>query len=267
MGLLDDCQELFDTKNLYEVLGVDKDAKDADVKKAYRKSSLKFHPDRHVNSDKNTQAEVTRKFQTVSKVHFILSDKDKRALYDDTGVIAGEDSLESEADWQDYWRILFPKITTKDIDSFLDKYIGSNDEKDDVRAAYLKYEGDMDKIFESVIAFDEDRARDIIEELIESESLEKFDKFVNEPKTKREKRKAKIAKEAKLAAKEKAKKKAEAENADDDDLVKAIQSRSKGNFNSMIASLEAKYGGGGGAGAKSSPKRKASNSAPAKRKK
>lgn len=259
MGLLDDCQELFSTKSLYEVLGVDKDAKDADIKKAYRKLSLRFHPDRHVDSPQDVQQKNTRTFQTLSKVHFILSDKDKRNLYDNSGIIAGEDCLEGEANWEEYWRALFPKITVKDIESFMDKYIGSKDEKDDVRAAYLKYEGNMDKISETVIAFDEDRTRALIEDLIETEGLERFEQFADEPQSRRDRRRAKSEKEAKLAAKEQ--KKMDKNN---DDLVKAIQSRQKGNFDAMIASLEAKYSGNGN---KASPKRKATAKANAKRRK
>jgi len=216
-----------------------------------------------VNSEQTVQSIATRKFQTVSNVHFILSNKEKRELYDNTGVIDGEDGVESEADWADYWRLLFPKITTRDIDAFIERYIGSSDERDDVRTAYCKYEGDMDKIYECVIAFDEKRTRDIIEELIESEQLEKFDLYVNESQSKRDKRKAKIAKEARMAAKEKKKAKSSENAGADDDLVNAIQSRSKGNFDSMIASLEAKYGGMD----TKSPKRKAPKAGSSKRRK
>lgn len=253
MGLLDDCKEFFATSDLYEVLDVKKEASDADIKKAYRKSSLKWHPDRHADSNAIQLELVTKKFQTLSKVHFILSDKDKRAFYDSNGVIVGEDGLEGEADWDDYWRCLFPKVTVKDIDDFMAKYIGSEDEITDVKAAYVKYDGDMDKISEAVIGFDEDRTREIIDDLLEKEELPEFDAYTSESDAKRAKRVKKIEREAKLAAKEAKKKK---DTAADDDLVKAIQSRSKGNFNSLIANLEAKYGGGSNGDDGSSPGKK-----------
>lgn len=46
MGLLERCLELFKTSNLYEVLGVKKEAGEADIRKSYYKVSLKVHPDR-----------------------------------------------------------------------------------------------------------------------------------------------------------------------------------------------------------------------------
>lgn len=52
------------------------------VKKAYYKQSLKVHPDR-VGEDEKENA--TEKFQTLGKVYSVLSDKEKRKIYDETG--------------------------------------------------------------------------------------------------------------------------------------------------------------------------------------
>lgn len=46
MGLLERCQELFNTSNLYDILGIKKDAPEGDVRRSYYKLSLKVHPDR-----------------------------------------------------------------------------------------------------------------------------------------------------------------------------------------------------------------------------
>ena len=112
MGLADDCQKYFDTKDLYAVLEVSRDASTAVIKKSYRRLSLKHHPDRHA-SDSRSKEEMTRVFQTLSKVHFILSDSEKRAFYDTTGVVDAEEGLDGDADWNDYFRALFPKVTKK----------------------------------------------------------------------------------------------------------------------------------------------------------
>lgn len=56
---------------------------------------------------------MTRVFQTLSKVHFILTDTDKRSFYDSTGLVDKEDGLDGESDWNDYFRALFPKVTKK----------------------------------------------------------------------------------------------------------------------------------------------------------
>lgn len=67
-------------RDYYEVLGVDKNADDATIKKAYRKLAMQFHPDK--NPD-NKEAE--EKFKEASEAYEILSDKDKRQLYDQYG--------------------------------------------------------------------------------------------------------------------------------------------------------------------------------------
>ncbi|MEQ2217948.1 hypothetical protein XENOCAPTIV_026793 [Xenoophorus captivus] len=64
MGLLERCQELFNSSNLYEVLGINKEASEADIRKSYYKVSLKVHPDR---APEDPQA--TEKFQE-SILHF-----------------------------------------------------------------------------------------------------------------------------------------------------------------------------------------------------
>ena len=53
------------------------------VKRAYHKLSLKIHPDR---VDKEHKDDATRRFQSLGKIYSILSDKAKRAVYDDTGL-------------------------------------------------------------------------------------------------------------------------------------------------------------------------------------
>lgn len=65
----------------YEVLGVPKNASDADIKKAYRKLAIKWHPDK--NPDNKKMAE--EKFKEIAEAYSVLSNKDKRANYDRFG--------------------------------------------------------------------------------------------------------------------------------------------------------------------------------------
>jgi molecular chaperone DnaJ len=67
-------------KDYYEVLGVKRDAPEADLKKAYRRLAMKHHPDR--NPD-NPESEA--QFKEVKEAYEILSDKEKRAAYDRFG--------------------------------------------------------------------------------------------------------------------------------------------------------------------------------------
>ena len=64
----------------YSVLGVDKGADDATIKKAYRKLAMKYHPDR--NPDDKAAEE---KFKEVGEAYEVLSNPDKRAAYDRMG--------------------------------------------------------------------------------------------------------------------------------------------------------------------------------------
>ncbi len=67
-------------EDYYEILKVPRNATDEDIKKAYRKLAMKYHPDRN-KGDKEAEA----KFKTVNEAYEILSDKEKRAMYDAHG--------------------------------------------------------------------------------------------------------------------------------------------------------------------------------------
>jgi molecular chaperone DnaJ len=67
-------------RDYYEVLGVGKDAVEADIKKAYRRLAMKLHPDRNAG-DTKTEAE----FKDVKEAYEVLSDQQKRATYDQFG--------------------------------------------------------------------------------------------------------------------------------------------------------------------------------------
>ena len=69
-----------DKRDYYEVLGVDKGVNDDDLKKAYRKAAKKYHPDLHPGD-----AEAEKNFKEVNEAYEILSDKEKRARYDQFG--------------------------------------------------------------------------------------------------------------------------------------------------------------------------------------
>ena len=64
-------------KNYYEILGVDKKASADEIKSAYRKLAMKYHPDRNQGNE-----EAAEKFKEINEAHETLSDEQKRAAYD-----------------------------------------------------------------------------------------------------------------------------------------------------------------------------------------
>ena len=72
-------------RDYYEVLGVDKKASAADIKKAYRKIAIKYHPDRQGDKSDAEKKEAEEKFKEAAEAYAVLSDEQKRQQYDQFG--------------------------------------------------------------------------------------------------------------------------------------------------------------------------------------
>lgn len=72
-------------RDYYEVLGVAKNATTDEIKKAYKKMALQYHPDRHVNDSEAEKKAAEEKFKEAAEAYDVLSDPQKRQRYDQFG--------------------------------------------------------------------------------------------------------------------------------------------------------------------------------------
>jgi molecular chaperone DnaJ len=86
-------------RDYYEVLGIQKNAGKDDIKNAYRKLALQYHPDR------NKEAGAEEKFKVISEAYAVLSDDEKRKRYDTYGHVGADEAFRgSEANFDEVFR-------------------------------------------------------------------------------------------------------------------------------------------------------------------
>ncbi len=88
-------------EDYYKILGIEKSASDTQIKAAYRKLALKYHPDRN-QGDKAAEAE----FKKVSEAYAVLSDPPKRKQYDQFGASGFHQKYSSEDIFRGYRLLL-----------------------------------------------------------------------------------------------------------------------------------------------------------------
>ncbi|KAM8703771.1 hypothetical protein ACLKA7_008408 [Drosophila subpalustris] len=249
MSTLDLCEKYFDTRDVYKLLGTTKDAKEKDIKKAYHKLSLLVHPDRVSEAQKE---ESTEKFKVLSKIYQVLTDPQRRALFDEQGVIDDDDEGKL-ATWMELWEKIFKPITVEDISNYEKEYIGSDIERRDIKVAYLGGKGCINYMMNHIpfmAVEDEPRIKEIVAGMIASNDVPEYKIFTEEPAAKRNKRHKKYARESKEAKiiKERAdrRRQKDAEESSEGNLEQQILARKnhrESNYNSLMDRLLEKYGG------------------------
>ena len=79
-----------DSKDYYGVLELHKGATDIEIKKSYRKMAMKHHPDKNLGASMEAEC----KFQEVGEAYDVLSDKEKRAIFDQYGYEGLKDGVD-----------------------------------------------------------------------------------------------------------------------------------------------------------------------------
>ena len=225
-------------KSLYEILNVEKTASAPEIKRAYHKAALRLHP------DKNPSPDAAAKFQTLQKVYGVLGDEEKRKVYDETGRTEdAELSGDSFKNLYEYYRGLYRKVTEDDVDAFFRTYRGSDEEREDVVAAYAKFQGDMGKVFMWVMcseeARDAHRFADMVDDAVAAGSAKPHETF----KAWARRVRAKPAPKDPLAEPRKPANTKKKGKDDASGLAALILARRETRADDLFASLEAKYGG------------------------
>ncbi|KAI9558107.1 hypothetical protein GHT06_014860 [Daphnia sinensis] len=172
MELTKICALYFHCSNFYDVFGIDKNTDRRSLKKAYFKRSLRFHPGlASERSQTDHEAdEASEKFKTLFKIYSILSDRERKWVYDTTGCVWLDDELlRLDFDWVGHWSITFKKANDEAIMSFLNKYRGSQEETADIKQLFRLYKGNVPKIMNIVLCSTPDdinRIQDIVQFII-----------------------------------------------------------------------------------------------------
>lgn len=76
-------------KDYYKILGVERNASEEQIKKAFHKLSIQWHPDKWANASEEERKSAEEKFKEIAEAYGVLSDKDKRSQYDAFGTTGG----------------------------------------------------------------------------------------------------------------------------------------------------------------------------------
>ena len=171
-----DKEKKADKITLYMLLGVNEKATENEIRKAYKKMVYIVHPDKNPN-DPN----ATEKFRNLQIAYKILMDPEKRALYDETGEYDENNTEKFEMnETYEYFRTIYKRITTNDIENYSKKYKKSEEEKMDLIDFYIDNDGDVELILENIpLSENKDiqRFKDFYEQIIKEGIIERTELY------------------------------------------------------------------------------------------
>jgi len=232
--MLDMIEELFESRNLYKVIGITPDNAEnsGKLRAAYLKAALKYHPDKTQDGDdKEVQ---TRKFQLLTKIYDVLKDDDLRAEYNEAGEWPDSDDFQVAPSSHG-------RLDVITINEFKKAYQGSEEERSEVKRLYVEKEGNifliMDELFFAEILTDEERIESIIQDLIKNKDVTEIPQKASFQAY----RKKRIQKAKREAAEAEEFMKEKGLTGSEDSLRQAILSRRAASDGAFLADLEKRY--------------------------
>eukprot|EP00965_Chrysotila_dentata_P041419 1373492-Pleurochrysis_carterae.AAC.4 len=150
-----------DVPALYATLSLTQAATETEIKRAYLLLARKNHPDK-CPDDENAH----ERFLAISRAYSILSDPEKRKLYDATGLAEDGAPPQASGSWADFWRDFYKRVSLEELEKLSKDYKGSEAERQDLFNEYLATKGDMDRIMDAMMhstAEDEPRFRQMLQ--------------------------------------------------------------------------------------------------------
>mmetsp|Transcript_18421 Transcript_18421/g.38568 ORF Transcript_18421/g.38568 Transcript_18421/m.38568 type:complete len:281 (-) Transcript_18421:2442-3284(-) len=136
-------------KSLYDILDVPREASPREIKTAYRRLALQLHPDR------NSAENANEAFRQLQRVYEILTDEEKRRIYDETGAVPDEEvdasiGGKSAAELYQLFRQWYPAVDATFIRDYEKQYRYGNDEKEDLAEFYQRYQGKVVQVIQFI---------------------------------------------------------------------------------------------------------------------
>ncbi|MDW8083892.1 MAG: DnaJ domain-containing protein [Candidatus Caldarchaeum sp.] len=131
-------------KDYYEILGVPRNATKEEIKRAYRRLALQYHPDRNKSPD------AEEKFKEISEAYAVLVDDEKRRLYDMYGKAGVSQTYTTEdlfrSTWVDFDE-LFRDLGLGDFESIFDRFFGFGRKKRQAEPTVVEAEVGLEEVF------------------------------------------------------------------------------------------------------------------------
>jgi DnaJ family protein C protein 9 len=124
--------------DLYNVIGVAREATQEEIRKAYRRQALVHHPDKQIGASEEVRVNASVKFQQLGFAYAVLGDEKRRKRYNSTG--STEEALpleEGEDGWNAYFKDLFDRVTKTRLDEDKKAYQGPLAQTDSIFYSFI----------------------------------------------------------------------------------------------------------------------------------